>query len=366
MPRNEKKKSISETIDLVSDETVIHINDDVEDAISSTSSSIEEVVIINSSKKAQNQNSSSFSIEENSHSQISHVSNTSASSNSSQFARRAISDQERDDMAIARALYELDNGPYEISKIRSRSMNESSKSQHIRKRLLKSFTCNICLDDDVKYFLGYSLSQCNHRFCIECLANLIKSNAPRSGSINNQITCPSIHCKQNLSLLDIQYIFKDEPESWRIYSTQISTASIENQVSNDVNSMRRCPAERCNYVFIYDDNESVRHFDCPLCHSSFCLKCVANNGNVGPPHIEQSCVERFEQLQKEEEERAKLEQWRVENSQADARFKAMMDQERSSGMTRQCPSCKRLITKNGGCDHMMCVCGRSYNWSQSK
>ncbi|GFH49664.1 hypothetical protein CTEN210_06140 [Chaetoceros tenuissimus] len=365
MPRNEKKKSISEKIDLVSDETAIYINDDEEIEISSSSSSVEEVMIIGSSKKLQNQNSSSSSVEENNHSQISHVSNTSVSSKSSQLAHRATSDQERDDMAIARALSELDNTPYEASKGRSRNSNESSKS-HIRKRLLKSFTCNICLDDDVKYFLGYSLSTCNHRFCIECLANLIKSNVPRSGAMSSQITCPSIQCKQHLSLLDIQYIFKDEPESWRIYSTQISTVSIENQVSNDVNSMRRCPAERCNYVFIYDDNESVRHFDCPLCHSSFCLKCVANDGNVGPAHIEQSCVERYEQLQKEEEERVKLEQWRVENSQADARFKAMMDQERSNGMTRQCPSCKRLITKNGGCDHMMCVCGRSYNWSQSK
>lgn len=129
--------------------------------------------------------------------------------------------------------------------------------------------------------------------------------------------------------------------------------------------MRRCPAERCNYVFVHD-HHSIHHFDCPLCRSSFCLNCVANGGNVGPAHIGQSCIERYEQLQKEEEERVKLEQWKLENAQADERFQTMMDHERSSGMTRQCPSCKRFITKNGGCDHMRCICGIDYNWSKSR
>ena len=247
----------------------------------------------------------------------------------------------------------------QANKIHSRSRNTNRK----RKRLLKSFTCNICLEKDVKYYQGYSLSACNHRFCIECLAKLIESNPPTE--LSNQIKCPAINCSRHLSLFDIQYVFKDEPEKWRIYSNEASTASIERQVSNDDGDMRRCPAERCNYAFVYD-LKSVHHFDCPLCISSFCLNCYANNGNVGPAHPGQSCIERYEQLQKEQEERLKLQQWRQENAQADIRFQALIQTERNSGMTRQCPRCKRFITKNGGCDHMRCICGHSSNWSQLK
>jgi len=31
---------------------------------------------------------------------------------------------------------------------------------------------------------------------------------------------------------------------------------------------------------------------------------------------------------------------------------------------KRCPSCNALIEKNGGCDHMTCRCGHSFNWSE--
>jgi len=34
--------------------------------------------------------------------------------------------------------------------------------------------------------------------------------------------------------------------------------------------------------------------------------------------------------------------------------------------TKLCPHCGRSIVKNGGCDHMRCVCGTSFNWSSAR
>lgn len=34
------------------------------------------------------------------------------------------------------------------------------------------------------------------------------------------------------------------------------------------------------------------------------------------------------------------------------------------GHMKCCPSCNALIEKNGGCDHMTCRCGHSFNWSE--
>ncbi|KAL3936814.1 MAG: hypothetical protein SGBAC_007947 [Bacillariaceae sp.] len=31
----------------------------------------------------------------------------------------------------------------------------------------------------------------------------------------------------------------------------------------------------------------------------------------------------------------------------------------------RCPKCQMLITKNGGCDHMTCICGTEFNWCQT-
>jgi hypothetical protein len=33
--------------------------------------------------------------------------------------------------------------------------------------------------------------------------------------------------------------------------------------------------------------------------------------------------------------------------------------------TRYCPKCKSRIIKDGGCEHMECLCGRSFNWSEA-
>jgi len=33
--------------------------------------------------------------------------------------------------------------------------------------------------------------------------------------------------------------------------------------------------------------------------------------------------------------------------------------------TRYCPKCKIRIVKDGGCEHMECLCGRSFNWSEA-
>lgn len=34
--------------------------------------------------------------------------------------------------------------------------------------------------------------------------------------------------------------------------------------------------------------------------------------------------------------------------------------------TRRCPDCRRGIVKNGGCDHMRCICGSHFNWSSAE
>jgi hypothetical protein len=125
---------------------------------------------------------------------------------------------------------------------------------------------------------------------------------------------------------------------------------------------RRCPQERCNYTFYYEQSGGEGTlFVCPECESIFCLGCKANGGNVGPAH-DGSCTQRKQQLEQETEERRKLEEWKRENAQADARFEQLIQNESRQGLTKPCPKCKALVTKNGGCNHMSCRCGHSYNW----
>lgn len=246
-------------------------------------------------------------------------------------------------------------------------------SQYTRKRQRsRLFKCNICLEEHLDGWKGLSLEKCNHRFCTVCLAALVKSNigatttTTPSGTTTN-ISCPQVECKETLSLPDIRYIFQNDPQAWHTFSESISMAMLESEIAQGGSSTRRCPAELCNYTFCYEPavgQSEGTEFTCPQCTASFCLACKANQGLVGPTHEGSSCSERIQQLEQQEKERSKLDDWRRQNSQADARFTELVQRESRQGITKACPKCKELITKNGGCDHMICSkCHHGFHWS---
>ena len=141
-------------------------------------------------------------------------------------------------------------------------------------------------------------------------------------------------------------------------------ALLEKEVSAGTGGMRRCPAERCNYTFAFEMGNSTEghKFDCPSCSARFCLGCGANGGRVGPAHAG-PCSTRLRQLQESAREKAKLEAWRRENAQADARFRELIAREAREGTTKSCPKCRTAVTKNAGCDHMTCRCGHQFYWT---
>jgi hypothetical protein len=243
-------------------------------------------------------------------------------------------------------------------------------SQYTRKRQRsRPFKCNICLEENLDGWKGFSLEKCNHRFCTVCLAALVKSNtgATTTSGTTTNISCPQVECKETLSLPDIRYIFQSDPTAWHTFSESISMAMLESEIAQG-GSTRRCPAELCNYTFCYEPAvgqiEGTK-FTCPQCTASFCLACKANQGLVGPAHVG-SCTERIKQLQLQAKERENLEDWRRENSQADTRFTELIQRESRQGITKLCPNCKQIITKNGGCDHMNCSkCRHAFNWSKA-
>jgi hypothetical protein len=241
---------------------------------------------------------------------------------------------------------------------------------------VEAFNCEICLEENLEEWRGFTLSSCGHRFCLLCLSNLI-----RHSTSSTSIACPS--CSNNLEILDIRSILQmigydtasssrgskgaDGVLSWQSFEERFSMEILEQEIAVGNKGTRRCPTDHCNFTFVFEDNGGAcgRQFDCPQCRKSYCLHCGANEDRVvGPAHPQMTCHDRKEQLEREVEERRKLEEWKKENSQADARFKELMEKEQRQGRPRPCPKCKTPITKNGGCNHMYCTrCNQPFNWS---
>jgi hypothetical protein len=249
---------------------------------------------------------------------------------------------------------------------------EDNCSQQLpkRKRSIRYFNCGVCLEEHIEYFKGYCLETCHHRFCNKCLARLVESSTSIGGSASAsiKIDCPEVGCTAALTKNDVSYIFRHDPAGWTAYSNTASLALLEGELTSGKGTTRRCPAERCNFTFCFEPAPTVEsegtRFLCPKCKSMFCLQCKANGGKVGPAHPDMICTERIQQLQKQAEEREKLNVWKQDNAKADARFQELVQRESKQGRTKPCPRCKSLITKDGGCDHMHCrQCGSDFNWS---
>lgn len=227
------------------------------------------------------------------------------------------------------------------------------------------FDCQICLESDLPSFKGYSLQSCKHRFCTDCLTELIQSHLGDKNSATLHIICPRHKCKSKLTRGDIQYILRDNPNLWKDFTEKANLCVLEAEVVDEDSDTRRCPSERCNFIFQFRPGTGAegRQFDCPMCHTQYCLQCGANDRKVGPAHPLMTCADRFKQLEEEAEERRKFQDWQKENSKADERFQELLKEEESKGLTKPCPKCKAPITKNGGCAHMHCTrCDTHFLW----
>lgn len=183
---------------------------------------------------------------------------------------------ERNDLAVARAL-------------------AGDCSQYTRRRKRgRSFRCPICLEDQLESFKGYSLSGCGHRFCIQCLESVVTQSTPSPATdsaataSDTEIPCPQPDCKIQLTWTDIGYIFRDDPHCFNQYAQTMTRSRLNKQAAADGGETHRCPAELCNYIFVVENDFSIK-YECPVCTTAFCLQCRANNGKVGPPHIGMSC-----------------------------------------------------------------------------
>lgn len=223
-----------------------------------------------------------------------------------------------------------------------------------------TFECPICLTDDVIELAGHRLG-CGHIFCIECLGEHVKVKIADKSVSHDVLTCPN--CVAPIGVDDVHALTWrcGDDETWSKFEAAADDELIETLVR--AGGARRCPSQRCNYVFVWAEGDP-RHFACPSCEESFCLACPCLGGGVGPAHPGLSCEEQQAKLEADAEAKRKVEAWRAENAQADDRFKQLLQSEMRAGNTKPCPRCKQAITKNGGCHQHVCsTCKVKFCWN---
>ncbi|OBZ71757.1 hypothetical protein A0H81_08174 [Grifola frondosa] len=189
--------------------------------------------------------------------------------------------------------------------------------------------CPICFDDISNPF---SLA-CGHYYCYECLKHFL-STASDTKLFPLQCLGDEGRCARAIPLPVLETI---------LLPTQLDhllEAAFMHYVDQHPLEYRYCKTPDCGEIYRVAADGMSTPLNCPSCLVSFCAACH-DEGHDG-----RTC-----------------EEWRVHRNPAEQ--ERLLDEwarERSTDV-RSCPTCKSMIEKDGGCNHMICShCGAHICW----
>ena len=190
--------------------------------------------------------------------------------------------------------------------------------------------CEIDIDPGEDISLG-----CGHVFCSDCFKEHLKEKT------NDQLTllgtkCPMRNCNYQVPSEIFKKLFKDDKMELNIYNKCLMRNFTESNAD-----IKLCPNPRCDKI-IKLPGHGMNEIKCP-CGTIFCFKCLRDS------HRPCDCfmVDLWEKKSTKQGDSENL-KWLIAN-------------------TKQCPSCKKFIEKNQGCNHMTCRreaggCGYEFCW----
>ncbi|KAF8931811.1 hypothetical protein BGZ47_011686 [Haplosporangium gracile] len=155
----------------------------------------------------------------------------------------------------------------------------------------------------------------DHAFCLECLARYIDTQVKAQAW---PIVCPHENCQEVVSSFAVETLLGSEALQWH-------RLAVEHAIQKKI----YCPSNACGRLIDGDRNDEGEPVDrhCPYCNKPFCAMCH------GEAHKGINCQQRLDKI--------------FQNMATDSKWKS-------------CPSCKHMIEKESGCDHMTCRCGNQF------
>ncbi|KAG2392024.1 hypothetical protein C9374_013509 [Naegleria lovaniensis] len=233
--------------------------------------------------------------------------------------------------------------PYEAFKttfLGESSVSDSSQNAQSYEEEDDDPTCPSCFCDDVPMRKN---PVCGHKFCEPCWRGYLEVKIKETAGLGQtRINC--MECNTALTQDFIFSFFKNAKSfNAKREDERIKMKYIENRVDTYVNDhflVTRCPnAPGCKCVIKKTVDIPLHKVRCVPCDTLFCFQC----GKA--PHYPATC-EMFEEFSKKSSSM-------TEGASYDFIQKN----------TKPCPKCKRLINKNGGCNHMTCsMCRHEFCW----
>ena len=187
--------------------------------------------------------------------------------------------------------------------------------------------CQICLENIIER----DALMCGHAFCINCWRFYIEDLIKQTSIVQGK--CPNFQCPLKISeSMILKYCSNLSKEMY--FKLKCDNFILVNRI------YRWCPAPNCNFAIEVSDTSSSHEISCG-CGFIFCFSCGEE------AHRPASC--------------STLKEWKSKNTTESGNINWIL------ANTKQCPSCRKPIEKNQGCNHMTCQrgaggCGEEFCW----
>ncbi|CAM8936323.1 unnamed protein product [Rhodiola kirilowii] len=190
-------------------------------------------------------------------------------------------------------------------------------------------TCSICLCELED---GYKLESCGHQFCQACLVEQCESAVRSHDSF--PLRCIEKGCRALILMTDLRCLVSNEKLD------ELFIASLGAFVASSGGTYRFCPSPDCPSVYRAADpgDNTAPGFACGACLVETCTRCHLEF------HPNISC-EKYKEFKEDPD--SSLKEW--------CRGK--------EDHVKSCPTCRRIIEKIEGCNHIECLCGIHLCWT---
>ncbi|KAF4402113.1 hypothetical protein G4B88_017625 [Cannabis sativa] len=210
---------------------------------------------------------------------------------------------------------------YSKAGVTSLEQDDNSAAANSSKLSISSMVlCTICYEDVPPCEI--TTMDCGHYFCNSC----DEGQSRRIGCMEHK--CYSVCDEEKVRNL----VNSRDPNLAEKFDRFLLESYIE-----DNSKVKWCPsAPHCgNAIRIGDDIEEILEIEC-ACGQQFCFNCLSEAHSPCPCPI-----------------------WEMWSK------KSLLDSENANWLTvhtKPCPNCHKPVEKNGGCNHVGCVCGKSFCW----
>jgi len=202
--------------------------------------------------------------------------------------------------------------------------------------------CIICRDATISSSVRIPerapTTMCQHpaNVCMECLDKYVESMVKSHGLA--EIKCPGTNCKNTLSWDDVR--MWAAPDTFLAYDTMLLQQAISKEPD-----FRWCKNPYCRSGQVHTGGDALTIMICQACGSKSCFT------HDVLWHAGRTCAQYDGDLPRKDNEIVK-----EEAASSDYLKKK----------TQACPSCRRRVIKESGCDHMTCHkpggCGHEFCW----